>query len=100
MQVREHLALERFIESLNDGDMEWTVFQAKPRGIDQAVETALEFEAFRHGQRCRMGEKHFVWMNIECETCSSQQYPECGSYTTPPYHVEGQETAAYARRCT
>ncbi len=62
MQVREHLALESFIEALNDGELEWFVFQTKPQSIDQAVETALEYEAFKQGRRRRVGDRHYVRM--------------------------------------
>ncbi len=62
VQVREHLALESFIEALNDGELEWFVFQTKPQTIDQAVETALEYEAFKQGRRRRVGERHYVRM--------------------------------------
>ncbi len=83
LHVREHLALESFIESLNDGEMEWFIFQSKPKGIDQAVETALEFEAFRQGRRRRMGDRHHVRMSRgEPETLpqpSFADYGECGN---------------------
>ncbi len=59
-QVREHLALERFIEALNDAELEWFVFQAKPQTVDRALETALEFEAFKQGRRRRVGDRSYV----------------------------------------
>ncbi len=55
VQVREHLSLVRFIEALNDPELEWFVFQAKPENMEKAVETALEFEAFKQGRRRRVG---------------------------------------------
>ncbi len=46
-QVREHLVLEKFIEALNDPDLEWYVFQSKPPSIIKALDMALEYETFK-----------------------------------------------------
>ncbi|VDI66202.1 Hypothetical predicted protein, partial [Mytilus galloprovincialis] len=51
MEVREYLARDCFIDSLNDADMEWAIFQAKAKNIDNAVHVALEYEAFQNGRR-------------------------------------------------
>ncbi|CAG2191634.1 unnamed protein product [Mytilus edulis] len=51
MEVREYLARDCFIDSLNDADMEWAIFQAKAENIDNAVHVALEYEAFQNGRR-------------------------------------------------
>ncbi len=69
VHVREHLALESFIEALNDGELEWFVFQSKPKTIDQAVETALEFEAFKQGRRRRVGERHHLRIQHDVQPC-------------------------------
>ncbi len=43
--ARDHLVLEKFIEALNDPDLEWYVFQTKPQSINKALDVALEYEA-------------------------------------------------------
>ncbi|CAG2188296.1 unnamed protein product [Mytilus edulis] len=42
MEVRDYLARDCFIDSLNDADMEWAIFQAKAKNIDNAIQVALE----------------------------------------------------------
>ena len=56
-EVREQLARDCFIDSLNDADMEWAIFQAKAKNIDDAVQVALEYEAFQNGRRKHFGNK-------------------------------------------
>ncbi|CAG2208750.1 unnamed protein product [Mytilus edulis] len=51
MEVREQLARDCFIDSLNDADLEWAIFQGKPISIDDSVRIGLEFEAFANGHR-------------------------------------------------
>ncbi|CAG2188437.1 unnamed protein product [Mytilus edulis] len=51
IEVREHLARDCFIDSLNDADMEWAIFQAKAKNIDNAIQVALEYEAFQNNRR-------------------------------------------------
>ncbi len=52
-ELREHLSLEHFIELLNDPELEWYVFQSKPKSVTKALETAIEFEAFKLGRQQR-----------------------------------------------
>ena len=59
-QVREHLALEHFIEALKDAELEWFVFQAKSQTVNHALEIALELEAFKQGHRRRAGDRSHV----------------------------------------
>ncbi|VDI67315.1 Hypothetical predicted protein [Mytilus galloprovincialis] len=51
MEVKELLARDCFIDSLNDADMEWAIFQAKAKNIDNAIQVALEYEAFQNNRR-------------------------------------------------
>ncbi|CAG2188204.1 unnamed protein product [Mytilus edulis] len=51
MEVRDYLARDCFIDSLNDADMEWAIFQAKAKNIDNAIQVALEYEAFQNNRR-------------------------------------------------
>ncbi|CAG2192882.1 unnamed protein product [Mytilus edulis] len=51
MEVNELLARDCFIDSLNDADMEWAIFQAKAKNIDNAIQVALEYEAFQNNRR-------------------------------------------------
>ncbi|CAC5378727.1 unnamed protein product [Mytilus coruscus] len=51
IEVKEQLARDCFIDSLNDADMELTIFQAKAKNIDNAIQVALEYEAFKNGRR-------------------------------------------------
>ena len=59
-QVCEHLALKCLIEALNDVELEWFVFQAKPQTVDHVLEIALEFEPFKQGHRKRVGDRSHV----------------------------------------
>ncbi|CAC5406295.1 unnamed protein product [Mytilus coruscus] len=51
IEIKEQLACECFIDSLNDADMEWAIFQAKAKSINNAIQVALEYEAFQNGRR-------------------------------------------------
>lgn len=55
--MRDQLARDCFIDSLNDQEIEWAVHQERPRFVDDAVRLALEFEAFQNGRRQRMYQK-------------------------------------------
>ena len=39
------------IDSLNDADVEWAIFQAKAKNIDNEIQVALEYEAFQNNRR-------------------------------------------------
>ncbi|CAC5401811.1 unnamed protein product [Mytilus coruscus] len=51
IEIKEQLACECFIDSLNDADMEWAIFQAKAKSINNAIQVALEYEAFQNDRR-------------------------------------------------
>ena len=64
-EVREQLARDCFVDSLNEAELEWRIFQGKT--IDDAVQIALEYEAFQNGRRKR-GLIKPVRMQTEVET--------------------------------
>ena len=53
---RDQITTDSFIESLNDQEMEWAVFQGRPKNLEDAVRLALEYEAFQQarGRRNRV----------------------------------------------
>lgn len=57
LDVRERLARDCFIDSLNDQEIEWAVHQGRPRFVDHTVNLALEFEAFQNIRKQRMYQK-------------------------------------------
>jgi hypothetical protein len=65
LEVREHLARDCFIDSLNNSEMEWAVFQGKPATVDDAMRFAMEFEAFQTGRKRRIDGKADVRMQQE-----------------------------------
>ncbi len=52
-QVRDELCKDGFIDALNDEEMEWAVHQNKPYNVDDALQYAMEFEAFRKSRKQR-----------------------------------------------
>ena len=38
--------------------MEWNIFQGKPKGVDDALRLALEYEAFQMGRTRRVGPRY------------------------------------------
>lgn len=51
--TRDRLAMESFVDALNDAEMEWAVHQHRPVGIDEALQYAMEYEAFRKSRKQR-----------------------------------------------
>lgn len=43
--MRESLAKDAFIDALNDRDLQWAVHQGQPDSVDEAVATAIQYEA-------------------------------------------------------
>ena len=39
------------IDANNDHELEWFVYQGKPKTVDEAMQLALEFEAFQVGHK-------------------------------------------------
>ena len=54
-EVREWLALQYFIEALNDEFMEFSVSHRKPQTVDEAMKIAVEVEAFQLCRKRRHG---------------------------------------------
>jgi hypothetical protein len=54
MSTHDDLTKDQFIESLGDGDIRWSVFQARPKNITEALKVAMELEAFRESEKCRL----------------------------------------------
>ncbi len=50
---RDTIATDSFIDALGNEELEWAVHQAKPKTIDQALQAALEYEAFQTARRRR-----------------------------------------------
>lgn len=40
-----------FINSLNEHELEWFVYQSKHQTVDEAMQLALEYEAFQAGRK-------------------------------------------------
>ena len=49
--LRDQIARDCFIDALNEHEIEWSVYQGKPRSVDEATQLALEFEAFQSGRK-------------------------------------------------
>jgi hypothetical protein len=60
--TREKLAKEAFIDALDDLDMEWAIQQKAPNSIDEALQFAMAFEAFRKARRHRQNERRGLRM--------------------------------------
>lgn len=56
LDFRDQITKDSFIESLNEQEMEWSVFQGRPRNLEDAVRLSLEYEAFQQarGRRNRV----------------------------------------------
>lgn len=49
--LRDQIAKDCFIDSLNEHELEWFVYQGKPKSVDEATQLALEYEAFQAGRK-------------------------------------------------
>ena len=45
--MREPLALDCFVDALPNQEMRWTIYQNKPKTLDEALQLATEYEGFR-----------------------------------------------------
>ena len=52
-QIMESLAKDHFLDAIDNPDLRWKIFQARTTSLDEALETAIEYEAFQkaEGQR-------------------------------------------------
>jgi hypothetical protein len=53
-RTHDDLTKDQFIEALGDGEIRWSVFQARPKTITEALKVAMELEAFKESEKCRM----------------------------------------------
>jgi hypothetical protein len=53
-RTHNDLTKDQFIEALGDGEVRWSVFQARPKNITEALKVAMELEAFKESEKCRM----------------------------------------------
>ena len=61
--IREPLALDCFVDALSDYDMRWSIYQSKPKTVDEALRLAAEYEGFkmaadRRGQNKGTNSRH------------------------------------------
>ena len=54
VELREIMAMDYFIDALQDGDMRLCLKQGKPTSITEAVNMAIELEAFQLAEKNRM----------------------------------------------
>ena len=43
----ESLAKDHFLDAIDNPDLRWKIFQARTASLDEALETAIEYEAFQ-----------------------------------------------------
>jgi hypothetical protein len=53
-RMHEDLTKDQFIEALGDGEVRWSVFQARPKNITEALKVAMELEAFKESEKSRI----------------------------------------------
>ncbi|MCG7879154.1 MAG: hypothetical protein N0C90_22890, partial [Candidatus Thiodiazotropha endolucinida] len=51
VDLKDQIARDCFIDSLNEHELEWFVYQGKPKTVDEAMQLALEYEAFQAGRK-------------------------------------------------
>ena len=54
IRMHEDLTKDQFIEALGDGEIRWSVFQARPKNITEALKVAMELEAFKESEKTRI----------------------------------------------
>ena len=47
LEIQDSLAKDQFLDALNDANLLWQIFQALPKTLDEALEIAVESEAFK-----------------------------------------------------
>ncbi len=45
--IRDRLARDHFVDAVNDDEMQWAIIHTKPTGIEDALGSAIEYEAFQ-----------------------------------------------------
>ena len=49
--LRDQIARDCFIDSLNEQELQWFVYQGKPKTVDEAMQLSLKYEAFQAGRK-------------------------------------------------
>jgi hypothetical protein len=57
--MQDSLAKDQFLDAVGDSDLRWKIFQARPRTLDEALEIAVECEAFQKAESQRSGHNAF-----------------------------------------
>jgi hypothetical protein len=78
--TREKLAKEVFIDALDDLDMEWAIQKKAPDNINDALQFAMEFEAFRKARRHRQNDRRGLRMQSGDVQSSSQDKPASSTF--------------------
>jgi hypothetical protein len=69
IRMHEDLTKDQFVEALGDGEIRWSVFQARPKNLTEALKVAMELEAFKESERCRV-RRSVRGIRVEPETSS------------------------------
>jgi hypothetical protein len=64
VEVRDQLTRDSLLDALNDSELEWAVYQVKPKTVDDAIQLSIEYEAFQDSHKRRFG-KSDVRMQYE-----------------------------------
>ena len=59
-KVMDALGRDYFIDSLEDPDLRWRIYQAKPETLDDTICIAVEFEAYRAAEKQRTTGRRYV----------------------------------------
>jgi hypothetical protein len=54
MNTHDDLTKDQFIEALGDSEIRWSVFQARPKNVTEALKVAMELEAFKESEKSRL----------------------------------------------
>jgi hypothetical protein len=54
MKTHDDLTKDQFIEALGDSEIRWSVFQARPKNVTEALKVAMELEAFKESEKSRL----------------------------------------------
>ena len=60
VEVMDALGKDYFIDSLEDPDLRWRIYQAKPDTLDDTICIAVEFEAYRAAEKQRTSGRRYV----------------------------------------
>jgi hypothetical protein len=73
--MHDDLTKDQFIEALGDGEIRWSVFQALPKNITEALKVAMELEAFKESEKSRL-RKSVRGINVD-NSGSFKMGPNC-----------------------